>query len=298
MAAITVARDAQHALQLANDSEFGLSATVWSGNEALAQELAEQLETGAVFINGNGASDPRVAIGGVKKAAMAANSPASVFTSSVTSRRCGKIVANHTGARDTVRPDFRKSSLCRRRILILAAGLGSRFRQAGGTGHKLLAPYPDDNGVPQPLLKLTLQQAQRSGLPLLLVHRPDDHPFSNRHSSAVWRAALLPAPAAVKALPLAWATAHWHGWLIVPGDMAWVRAEDHQCVAQALRNGAPQVRLSWQNQPGHRWDLPRTRRSLNCRATGARALLDPAILITLPAHQGTIRDADLPRSDG
>lgn len=67
VAAITVARDAQHALQLANDSEFGLSATVWSGKEALAQELAEQLETGAVFINGNGASDPRVAIGGVKK---------------------------------------------------------------------------------------------------------------------------------------------------------------------------------------------------------------------------------------
>lgn len=67
VAAISVARDAQHALQLANDSEFGLSATVWSGNEALAQQLAEQLETGAVFINGNGASDPRVAIGGVKK---------------------------------------------------------------------------------------------------------------------------------------------------------------------------------------------------------------------------------------
>ncbi|WP_215787954.1 aldehyde dehydrogenase family protein [Pantoea dispersa] len=67
VAAMTVARDAQHALQLANDSEFGLSATVWSGNQALAQELAEQLETGAVFINGNGASDPRVAIGGVKK---------------------------------------------------------------------------------------------------------------------------------------------------------------------------------------------------------------------------------------
>ena len=67
VAAISVARDAQHALQLANDSEFGLSATVWSGHEALAQQLAEQLETGAVFINGNGASDPRVAIGGVKK---------------------------------------------------------------------------------------------------------------------------------------------------------------------------------------------------------------------------------------
>lgn len=67
VAAITVAKDAQHALELANDSDFGLSATVWSGSEAIANQLATQLETGAVFINGNGASDPRVAIGGVKK---------------------------------------------------------------------------------------------------------------------------------------------------------------------------------------------------------------------------------------
>ncbi|MCE0491078.1 aldehyde dehydrogenase family protein [Pantoea sp. Mb-10] len=67
VAAITVAKDAQHALELANDSDFGLSATVWSGSEAMANQLAAQLETGAVFINGNGASDPRVAIGGVKK---------------------------------------------------------------------------------------------------------------------------------------------------------------------------------------------------------------------------------------
>lgn len=67
VAAITVAKDAEHALELANDSDFGLSATLWSGNEALANQLAAQLETGAVFINGNGASDPRVAIGGVKK---------------------------------------------------------------------------------------------------------------------------------------------------------------------------------------------------------------------------------------
>lgn len=67
VAAITVARDAEHALALANNSEFGLSATVWSRDETRAQQLADQLETGAVFINGNGASDPRVAIGGVKK---------------------------------------------------------------------------------------------------------------------------------------------------------------------------------------------------------------------------------------
>lgn len=67
VAAIAVARDPQHALAIANDSEFGLSATVWTANEEIADQLALQLEVGAVFINGNGASDPRVTIGGVKK---------------------------------------------------------------------------------------------------------------------------------------------------------------------------------------------------------------------------------------
>ena len=67
VAAIAVARDPQHALAIANDSEFGLSATVWTTNEEIADQLALQLEVGAVFINGNGASDPRVTIGGVKK---------------------------------------------------------------------------------------------------------------------------------------------------------------------------------------------------------------------------------------
>lgn len=67
VAAIAVARDPQHALTIANDSEFGLSATVWTTNEEIADQLALQLEVGAVFINGNGASDPRVTIGGVKK---------------------------------------------------------------------------------------------------------------------------------------------------------------------------------------------------------------------------------------
>lgn len=67
VAAIAVARDAQHALEIANDSDFGLSATVWTGDEQTAARMSAELEVGAVFINGNGASDPRVTIGGVKK---------------------------------------------------------------------------------------------------------------------------------------------------------------------------------------------------------------------------------------
>lgn len=67
VASITVARDAEHALELANDSEFGLSATVFTANAALAEAFSERLECGGVFINGYSASDPRVAFGGVKK---------------------------------------------------------------------------------------------------------------------------------------------------------------------------------------------------------------------------------------
>ncbi len=67
VAAITVATDADHALQLANDSDFGLSATVFTADAAMADRFARQLECGGVFINGYSASDARVAFGGVKK---------------------------------------------------------------------------------------------------------------------------------------------------------------------------------------------------------------------------------------
>ena len=67
VAAITVARDADHALALANDSDFGLSATVYTADVAQADRFSRELECGGVFINGYSASDARVAFGGVKK---------------------------------------------------------------------------------------------------------------------------------------------------------------------------------------------------------------------------------------
>lgn len=67
VATITLAHDATHALELANDSEFGLSATLFTADVQLASEFAARLECGGVFINGYSASDPRVAFGGVKK---------------------------------------------------------------------------------------------------------------------------------------------------------------------------------------------------------------------------------------
>ncbi|WP_075182848.1 aldehyde dehydrogenase family protein [Pantoea sp. 1.19] len=67
VASLIVARDAEHAVELANDSDFGLGGTIWSADESTALEMAARLETGGVFINGYTASDPRVPIGGVKK---------------------------------------------------------------------------------------------------------------------------------------------------------------------------------------------------------------------------------------
>jgi succinate-semialdehyde dehydrogenase/glutarate-semialdehyde dehydrogenase len=67
VALVLTARDAAHALALANDSEFGLGAAVWTRDVAQAETMARQLESGAVFINGMVKSAPELPFGGVKK---------------------------------------------------------------------------------------------------------------------------------------------------------------------------------------------------------------------------------------
>ncbi|MNN52555.1 Succinate semialdehyde dehydrogenase [NAD(P)+] Sad [compost metagenome] len=67
VASLIVADDTEHALELANNSEFGLSGSLWTADTENAKHLASRMVTGAVFINGYSASDPRVPIGGVKK---------------------------------------------------------------------------------------------------------------------------------------------------------------------------------------------------------------------------------------
>lgn len=67
VASIISADSPDHAIALANDSEFGLSGAIWTANQQAAQALARRLQTGGVFVNGFSASDARVPIGGVKK---------------------------------------------------------------------------------------------------------------------------------------------------------------------------------------------------------------------------------------
>ena len=66
-AALMRARDAEHAVALANESRYGLGGNLWTRDIANAERLAARLESGNCFINGMTASDPRLPFGGVKK---------------------------------------------------------------------------------------------------------------------------------------------------------------------------------------------------------------------------------------
>ncbi len=65
-AAITVARDDEEAVALANATAFGLSASIWTRDLDRARRLIPRIEAGAVFVNAIVASDARIPFGGVK----------------------------------------------------------------------------------------------------------------------------------------------------------------------------------------------------------------------------------------
>lgn len=55
------------AVELANDSSFGLSGSVWSSDVAKAEEIARQLEVGMTYVNEHGTTKAGLPFGGVRR---------------------------------------------------------------------------------------------------------------------------------------------------------------------------------------------------------------------------------------
>jgi succinate-semialdehyde dehydrogenase/glutarate-semialdehyde dehydrogenase len=67
VAAIITVRDEEEAINVANDSRYGLGGSVWTKDLRKGEAIARQIESGFVTVNDIVKSDPRLPFGGVKK---------------------------------------------------------------------------------------------------------------------------------------------------------------------------------------------------------------------------------------
>ena len=66
VAPITIVENESEAIKLANDSEFGLGASIWTKDLAKADKMSRRIEAGIVSVNNVVISDPRIPFGGIK----------------------------------------------------------------------------------------------------------------------------------------------------------------------------------------------------------------------------------------
>jgi succinate-semialdehyde dehydrogenase/glutarate-semialdehyde dehydrogenase/succinyl-CoA reductase len=66
VAPITIVENESEAIKLANESEFGLGASIWTKDLAKADKMSRRIDSGIVSVNNVVISDPRIPFGGIK----------------------------------------------------------------------------------------------------------------------------------------------------------------------------------------------------------------------------------------
>ena len=66
VAPITIVDDERDAINIANETEFGLGASIWTRDLTKAERLSRRIESGIVSVNNVVVSDPRIPFGGIK----------------------------------------------------------------------------------------------------------------------------------------------------------------------------------------------------------------------------------------
>ena len=61
-----VENESESFIKMANDSEFGLGASIWTKDLAKADKMSRRIESGIVSVNNVVISDPRIPFGGIK----------------------------------------------------------------------------------------------------------------------------------------------------------------------------------------------------------------------------------------
>ena len=66
IAPVIIAEDEKEAMKVANDSKYGLGASIWTQDLDKAERMSRVIESGIVTVNNVVISDPRVPFGGIK----------------------------------------------------------------------------------------------------------------------------------------------------------------------------------------------------------------------------------------
>jgi molybdenum cofactor cytidylyltransferase len=185
--------------------------------------------------------------------------------------------------------------------VVLAAGYGRRFRAQGGAGpHKLLVPCAGLDGRLRPVLENTLASlGDWPGDRLLVIRQGSDERerFSELARRHGFETLAVPSAGMGDSLSAAIrARAQASGWLVVLGDMPWIRSQTLHEVAAALARHPIAVPL-YQGRQGHPVGFAASQRAGLERLSGdagARHLLShPHVAWVEVTDPGVLRDVDV-----